>query len=130
MAFNGSGTFNRLYNWVTDRDNNVKILASKMDQEMDGFATGLSNCITRNGESAIISNISLNNYKLTGLANGSSRTDSINLGQVQDGTYTYLGLTNGSADAYTLAPSTTITSYLSSHRFTVKIHATNATTTP
>jgi hypothetical protein len=130
MAFNGSGTFNRLYNWVNDRDNNVKILASKMDQEMDGFATGLSNCITRNGESAIISNISLNNYKLTGLANGSSRTDSINLGQVQDGTYTYLGLTNGSADAYTLVPSTTITSYLSSHRFAVKIHATNATTTP
>jgi hypothetical protein len=130
MAFNGSGTFNRLYNWVNDRDNNIKILASKMDQEMDGFATGLSNCITRNGESAIISNISLNNYKLTGLANGSSRTDSINIGQVQDGTYTYLGLTNGSADAYTLAPSTTITSYLSSHRFAVKIHATNATTTP
>lgn len=130
MAFNGSGTFNRLYNWVTDRDNNVKILASKMDQEMDGFATGLSNCITRNGESTIISNLSLNNYKLTGLANGSSRTDSINIGQVQDGAYTYLGLTGGAADAYTLAPSATITSYTVTQRFTVKIHATNTTTTP
>lgn len=130
MAFNGSGTFDRLYNWVTDRDNNVKILASKMDQEMDGFATGLSNCITRNGESTIISNLSLNNYKLTGLANGSSRTDSINIGQVQDGTYTYLGLTGGVADAYTLAPSAIITSYAVTQRFTVKIHATNTTTTP
>lgn len=130
MAFNGSGTFNRLYNWVTDRDNNVKILASKMDQEMDGFATGLSNCITKNGESTIISNLSLNNYKLTGLANGSSRTDSINIGQVQDGTYTYLGTTSGSADAYTLAPSPTITAYATTQQFTVKIHATNTTTTP
>lgn len=130
MAFNGSGTFNRLYNWITDRDNNIKILAAKMDQEMDGFATGLSTCIARNGESTIISNLSLNNYKLTGLANGSSRTDSINIGQVQDGTYTYLGLTTGSADAYTLAPSAPVISYISSQRFIVKIHATNATTTP
>jgi hypothetical protein len=50
MAFNGSGTFNRLYDWTTDRDNSIKILASRVDDEDDGFATGLSTCITKDGQ--------------------------------------------------------------------------------
>lgn len=50
MAFNGSGLFVRLYNWVFDRDNSIKIQAQRMDDEMDGFATGLSNCVTADGQ--------------------------------------------------------------------------------
>ena len=48
MAFSG-GVFSRLYDWTTDRDNGVKILASRMDQEFDGIATGLSTCILKDG---------------------------------------------------------------------------------
>ena len=48
MAFSG-GTFSRLYDWTTDRDNGVKILASRMDEEFDGMATGLSTCILKDG---------------------------------------------------------------------------------
>jgi len=48
MAFSG-GVFSRLYVWTTDRDNGVKILASRMDQEFDGIATGLSTCILKDG---------------------------------------------------------------------------------
>lgn len=55
MAFNGSGVFVRLYNWVTDKANGVNITASKMDAEMDGFAAGLSNCVTRDGQGGIAS---------------------------------------------------------------------------
>src|SRR5512139_1430992 len=51
MAFNGSGTFNRVYNWVTDKNNLVKITASRMDGEDDGFATGLSTTICKDGQS-------------------------------------------------------------------------------
>jgi hypothetical protein len=50
MAFNGSGTFVRLYNWVNDKANSIKITASRMDAEMDGMATGLSTCITKDGQ--------------------------------------------------------------------------------
>lgn len=50
MAFNGSGVFVRLYNWVTDKTNLVNITASRMDAEMDGMASGLSNCVTRDGQ--------------------------------------------------------------------------------
>lgn len=50
MAFSGSGTFNRLYTWVTDRINGVPITDTRMDAEMDGFATGLSTCVTKDGQ--------------------------------------------------------------------------------
>ena len=65
MAFNGSGVFNRIYNWVNDRNNSIKILASRMDTEMDGFATGLSTCLTRDGQSTPTTNIPLGGFKLT-----------------------------------------------------------------
>lgn len=50
MAFNGTGAFSRLYSWTTDKVNNIRILASRFDAEMDGFATGLTNCITKDGQ--------------------------------------------------------------------------------
>jgi len=125
MAFNGSGTFERLYNWVTDLGNSVNITASRMDGEMDGMATGLSNCITKDGQTTITANIPMNSKKLTGLTNGSARTDSIALGQVQDGTYTTLGTAGGSADTYTATPSPAITAYATGSRFNIKINADN-----
>jgi hypothetical protein len=130
MAFNGSGTFNRIYNWVNDKANGFKIMASRMDNEFDGIATGLSQCITKDGQTTISANIPMANYKFTGLGNGTARTDVINVGQVQDGQFTYLGTTGGTADAYTLTPSPLITAYATTQQFTAKISATNTTTTP
>lgn len=130
MAFNGTGTFLRLYNWVTDKTNSVPITASRVDAEMDGMATGLSSCITKDGQTTITANIPFNSFKATGLGVGTARTDAINVGQVQDNQFLYLGTTSGSADAYTLAPSPTITAYATTQQFTVKISATNLTTTP
>jgi hypothetical protein len=78
MAFNGAGVFVRLYNWVTDRNNSVKIQATRMDAEMDGFATGLSNCITKDGQTTITANIPFNNQKLTGLGDATTGTDALN----------------------------------------------------
>jgi len=50
MAFDGNGVFIRLYNWVTDKVNGINITASRMDGEMDGFASGLTNCVTKDGQ--------------------------------------------------------------------------------
>jgi hypothetical protein len=101
-----------------------------MDDEFNGIATGLSNCITKDGQTTVSANIPMNSKKFTGLAVGSDRADSINVGQVQDGQFTYLGTTGGAADAYTLSPSPAITAYVAPMRFRAKIAATNATTTP
>tara|TARA_R100001460_G_scaffold52146_2_gene90954 strand:+ start:5779 stop:7845 length:2067 start_codon:yes stop_codon:yes gene_type:complete len=48
MAFSG-GTFSRTFDCTTDRDNGVKILASKFDTELDGMAVGLSTAILKDG---------------------------------------------------------------------------------
>jgi hypothetical protein len=78
MAFNGAGVFSRIYSWITDRNSGIKILASRMDAEMDGFATGLSNTICRDGQSTITQDIPFNNRKITGLANATDDADALN----------------------------------------------------
>lgn len=86
MPYNGLGTFTRLYSWVTDRTNSVKILADRMDAEMDGFATGLSNTITRDGQSTISAHIPFNSKRITGLGDATASTDALNR-QTGDGRY-------------------------------------------
>lgn len=89
MAYNGSGTFVRLYNWVADKAGGLKIIASRMDAEMDGFATGLSNAITKDGQTTITANIPFNNRRITGLGDAAAATDAMNR-QTADGRYLQL----------------------------------------
>jgi len=49
-SFNGNGTFVRSFNWQQDAANAIDITASRCDTEDDGFATGLSACVTRDGQ--------------------------------------------------------------------------------
>jgi hypothetical protein len=78
MPFNGAGTFTRVYNWVTDRINGIKILADRVDTEMDGIATALSMAICRDGQSTVISDIPFNGRKITGLATATDPQDALN----------------------------------------------------
>lgn len=55
-AFNGSGVFVRSYSWTQDAANNIDITASRMDTEDTGFASGLSLCVTRDGQGAMTAN--------------------------------------------------------------------------
>lgn len=84
MAFNGSGTFTRLYSWAQDKINSIKIRADRMDAEMDGFATGLSNVICRDGQSTVTDNIPMNSNKITGLAAAASNGDAVRWEQISD----------------------------------------------
>ena len=45
MPFNASGIFQRLFNWRNDRDAGIKILAERMDQEMDGIVDGVNTMV-------------------------------------------------------------------------------------
>ena len=49
MAYNSSGVFSRLFDWTDDRDNGIKIRADRFDQELDGFATGLTTTLLKDG---------------------------------------------------------------------------------
>jgi hypothetical protein len=99
-------------------------------KQIDGIATGLSNCLTKDGQTTVTANIPMASHKFTSLSVGNARTDSLTLGQVQDGQFTALGLTGGAADAYTATPSPAIAAYVATMQYSAKIHATNLTTTP
>jgi len=78
MSFDGSGHFSRLYSWVVDAANGVKISSTRTDAEDNGFATGLSNCICRDGQSTVSADIPWNTKKITGLGNATTGTDALN----------------------------------------------------
>jgi hypothetical protein len=129
MSFNGSGVFQRLYNWVNDAAGGIKIRADRMDNEMNGFATGLSSCITKDGQTTVTANLPMATYRHTGVGNAAARTDYASFGQVQDGKAAWVD-GGGTADAITAAYSIPITALVDGQLCYVRATAANATTTP
>lgn len=129
MAFNGSGVFQRLYNWVNDAAASIKIRADRMDAEMDGFAQGLSTCITKDGQTTITANLPMSTYRHTGVGAATSRTDYARFDQVQDGKTNWVDA-GGTADAITAAYSIPLTTLVDGQLCHVRAGAANATTTP
>lgn len=77
MSYDGNGVFTRLYNWQVDRDNLVKISASRMDDEMDGFAQGLSEAFPHDGRRALTGNLPMGGNRITALSAGAAATPAI-----------------------------------------------------
>ena len=87
MPFNGSnGTFTRLYNFVADAAAGIKILASRMDGEMNGIAAGLSNCVTRDGQSPPSADLPMGGKKIVNMGDPTAAGDAATKGYV-DGAY-------------------------------------------
>lgn len=82
MAFNGSGVFNRIYSWVTDAANGIDVSSTRTDTDTNDIASGLSNCICKDGQTTVTANIPMAGFKFTGLGTGSATTDSVNLSQL------------------------------------------------
>lgn len=126
MAFNGAGVFQRIYNWVTDAANSINITDTRMDAEMDGFATGLSTCITKDGQTTITANLPMATFRHTGVGNATARTDYAAAGQVQDSSFTWCGTAGGTKNALTLTPTPAITAYATGQEFVFKAGATSS----
>jgi hypothetical protein len=78
MPFNGSGSFSPAITFV---DNTPATAGDQNTQDVD-IAGGLTNCITRDGQSPAHANLPMGAFKLTQLGAGSVNSDSVNLGQV------------------------------------------------
>lgn len=127
MPFNGSGNFGRLYNWVNDKNNGIKINASRMDGETDGIASGLSQCITKDGQTTVTANLPMAGFHHTGVGNATTRTDYLALGQFQDGSAIWGGTAGGTADVITLNLTPAVTAL--TNGMTIKFIASGANTT-
>lgn len=126
MPFSG-GVFSRVYSWATDAAAGIKIRADRMDEEMNGFATGLSTCVTKDGQTTITNDLPMAGFKHTGVGNATARTQYASMAQVQDQGGVYVATVGGTADAITLTPSPAITAYAAGQRFSFIAPGTNTT---
>ncbi|GAA0696422.1 hypothetical protein ISN75_06885 [Dyella marensis] len=93
MPFNGSGVFVRNYSWTQDATNSIPISATRMDADTNDIASGLTNCITRDGQGGAGANIPMGGYKLTNCANAALTNEYVTLGQANGLYQTTLGFT-------------------------------------
>lgn len=63
------GVYTRFRNWVSDKANSINPQAGLFDQEDDGFAAGLNNCLTKDGLNKPSSAMDWNGQNLTGVLN-------------------------------------------------------------
>lgn len=124
MGYNGSGLF--------EIDTAGQPVVSDTVIDPDVFnaltadvATGLSTCITKDGQTTVTANIPMGTYKITGLGAATARTDAASLANIQDGAGVYVGTVGGSANAITLTPSPAITAYVAGQRFSFIAGSTN-----
>jgi hypothetical protein len=129
MSFNGSGVFDRLYSWTNDALAGIKIRADRMDNEMNGMATGLSTCITKNGQTTITANLPMAGYRHTGVGAAAARTDYAQGAQVTDGVLNW-AVAGGTANALTASYTLSTTTLKDGQLFYVRATAANSTTTP
>jgi len=112
MAFNGSGVFNRIHNWVADRTNSINITASRFDTEQDGIASGLTNCVTKDGQTTITANLKMSSKKHTGVAPASARDHYLDVAAAQDGKIYHAVTVGSDSDSVILTLFPTVTAYV------------------
>jgi hypothetical protein len=115
MSFNGSGTFliNSTGQPVVA---NTVISATVFNALTADLASGLTNCITKDGQSTPTANIPMGSNKITGLAVGTLANDAATLGQVQSTAAKLIGSIAG-VDTVTGIMSPTLTAYAAGQLF-------------
>jgi hypothetical protein len=77
MSWDGNGTFLRVMNWASDAANNIKIKSDRHDIQDDDFANGLSNTITKDGQSQPVNDIPMNDHRIINLADPVNDQDAV-----------------------------------------------------
>lgn len=82
--FDGNGNWTSDFSAESDRDNNIKILASRFDNIfIADLKESFENCLTKDGQIAPIGAFTMGGQKITNLANGENSGDAVNLGQME-----------------------------------------------
>lgn len=82
MPFNGSGSFAQLYNWISDAAAGLKISSKRMQEEAQDVANGLTQCLTRDGQSVPSADLPMNGFKHTNVAPGVADGDYATIAQL------------------------------------------------
>ncbi len=115
MPFNGSGSFTPPgadFPAVA----NTLIEAAKFNNVINDIATGLSTCITKDGQTTVTANIPFGGYRLTSVGAGVAASDAARVSQLQNGSGATLGTIAGT-NAITAVASPVITAYAANQKF-------------
>jgi hypothetical protein len=122
MSFNGSGTFN-INSTGQPVVSGTVISSTVFNALTSDLATGLTTCITKDGQTTVTNNIPLNNYRVTSLGAGVVGTDAANLSQVQSSASKSVTVTGTNTYTGTITP--TLTAYTAGNTFTFVVPNTN-----
>jgi hypothetical protein len=117
VPWNGSGLFQRLYNWVNDDNAGIKITASRMDADTNDIVAGLENCQTLDGQTVPTHSLPMGGFTHTNVGNATSRTNYLSAGQVVDSSLQWGGTSGGSANAQTIAITPAVTTLVAGQAF-------------
>lgn len=102
MPFNGSGIFQAPSAPTFPAVAGQRAMAARFNDTITDIHTGLSGCITKDGQTAITANIPLSGFKITGAADGTADTDYATVGQVDTESMMRRGTTALAVDLDTL----------------------------
>ena len=114
------GVFTGTQIWQSNRDAGTKIVADRHDTHDQDLATGINQCLNKDGSNAATANLDAGTYKITRVGDGTAHTDAINAGQIQDGGLIFQATDSGSADAYAIALTPAVTAYVAGQVFHFK----------
>jgi hypothetical protein len=107
--------------WTGDASLGIGIEAGRHDTQDNDFATGINQCLNKDGSNSATANLNIGNFKITNVAAATTRTDAAQVAQVQDGDYIWLGTTAGTATAQTATAAPAITAYKAGQKFRMKV---------
>lgn len=71
--------------WTGDASLGIGIEAGRHDTQDNDFATGINQCLNKDGSNAATGNLNAGGFKITAMAAGTADTDGITLGQAKAG---------------------------------------------
>lgn len=90
--------------WSGDQSSGIGIEAGRHDTQDNDFATGINNCLTKDGQNTPTANLPMGGRKHTGVADATAATDYLAYGQIRNGAPVYLDPANNRLGVGTATP--------------------------
>ena len=81
--FDGNGNWTSDFSAQADRDNGIKILASRFDNIfIADIKESFENCLTKDGQIMPVGNFNMGGQRITNMADGVNSNDAVNMSQL------------------------------------------------
>lgn len=90
--------------WTGDASLGIGIEAGRHDTQDNDFATGINQCLNKDGTNAMTGNLNAGGNKVVSMAAGTADTDGMRYGQVRNGAPIYLDTVNNRLGVGTTTP--------------------------